>query len=82
MNNFLSLKLYKNNDLFMERPQLDYKKTDNKYEFILDNVSHTITVSDDSLIIIRDNNESTLEITIRSENKTNKNSNKCAKGIP
>ena len=34
MNNFLSLKLYKNNDLFMERPQLDYKKTDNKYEFI------------------------------------------------
>lgn len=65
MNNFLSLKLYKNNDLFMERSQLDYKKTDNKYEFILDNVSHTITVSDDSLIIIRDNNESTLEITIK-----------------
>ena len=65
MNNFLSLKLYKNNDLFIERPQLDYKKTDNKYEFILDNVSHTITVSDDSLIIIRDNDESTLEITIK-----------------
>lgn len=51
----------------MEKPQLDYNKTDNKYEFILDNVSHVITVSDDSLIIIRDNDESTLEITIKKD---------------
>lgn len=67
MNNFLSLKLYKNNDLFMEKPQLDYKKTGNKYEFILDNVFHTITVFNESLVIIRDNNESTLEITIKKD---------------
>ena len=51
----------------MEKTQLDYKKTDNKYEFILDNVFHTITVSDESLVIERDNNESTLEITIKKD---------------
>ena len=48
----------------MERPQLDYKKTDNKYEFILDNVSHTIAISEESLVLTRDNEESRLELTV------------------
>ena len=64
MNNFLSLKLYKNNDLFMERPQLDYKKTDNKYEFSLEEVLNTIDISEESLVLTRDNEESRLELTV------------------
>ena len=43
MNNFLSLKLYKNNDLYLEKKSLNYAKTNNKYEFSLEDVLNTIT---------------------------------------
>ena len=62
MNNFLSLKLYKNNDLYLEKKSLNYAKTNNKYEFSFE----------DAMVLTRDNKESTLELTV------NKNGNhKC-----
>ena len=49
MNNFLSLKLYKNNDLYLEKKSLNYAKTNNKYEFSLEDVLNTIIISEDSM---------------------------------
>ena len=72
MNNFLSLKLYKNNDLYLEKKLLNYAKTNNKYEFSLEDVLNTIIISEDAMVLTRDNKESTLELTV------NKNGNhKC-----
>lgn len=72
MNNFLSLKLYKNNDLYLEKKSLNYAKTNNKYEFSLEDVLNTIIISEDAMVLTRDNKESTLELTV------NKNGNhKC-----
>ena len=72
MNNFLSLKLYKNNDLYLEKKSLNYAKTNNKYEFSLEDVLNTIIISEDAMVLTRDNKDSTLELTV------NKNGNhKC-----
>lgn len=72
MSNSLSLKLYKNNDLYLEKKSLSYAKNDNKYEFLLEDVLNTITISEDAMVLTRDNKESTLELTV------NKNGNhKC-----
>ena len=53
MNNFLSLKLYKNNDLYLEKKSLNYAKTNNKYEFSLEDVLNTIIISEDAIEIIK-----------------------------
>ncbi len=71
MNNFLSLKLYKNNDLYLEKESLNYVRNDNKYEFTLEDVLNTITINDESLILVRDNKESQLELTINKDGKHN-----------
>lgn len=67
MNNFLSLKLYKNNDLFLEKKSLNYAKNDNKYEFTLEDVLNTITINNETLILVRDNKESQLELTVNKD---------------
>ncbi len=69
MNNSLSLKLYKNNDLYLEKKSLSYAKNDNKYEFLLEDVLNTITISDETLVLTRDNKESTLELIVSKKGK-------------
>ena len=64
MNNSLSLKLYKNNDLYLEKKSLDYTKNGNRYEFSLEEVLNTIAISEESLVLTRDNEESRLELTV------------------
>ena len=50
MNNFLSLKLYKNNDLYLEKKSLNYAKTNNKYEFSLEEAIVELKEFDDNTL--------------------------------
>ncbi len=64
MNNSLSIKLYKNNDLCLNQKEVNYNLSDNRYKFILDDVQNSILIGEEQLVLVRDNQEYNLKLTI------------------
>jgi len=61
----LSIKLYKNNDLYLNLDNVNYQKINEKYRFQIEDISHTLLINKQELVLIRENVESRFELTIR-----------------
>lgn len=68
MDNLLNIKLYKDNDLYIDK-DINYNIENKCYKYILDDIDNTIYIDGDSLILTRENDEYKMILTIDNNGK-------------